>query len=163
MYSTYPAKFVLDSNGTYFVSFPDVPEAKTFVDDKSTANPIAAEALATALSFYVEAHKPLPIPSLPKRGQTLIYLPAATVAKLALYQAMCDQAITQSELAKRLGCHRQQVARVVDPAHNTKFEVLEAALAAVGKRASLSIQDAALFPTSTPTPKSKTPTHPSNS
>ena len=63
MYSTYPAKFVLDSNGTYFVSFPDVPEAKTFVDDKSTANPIAAEALATALSFYVEAHKPLPIPS----------------------------------------------------------------------------------------------------
>ncbi len=56
---------------------------------------------------------------------------------------MREQAITQSELAKRLGCHRQQVARIVDPAHNIKFEVLEAALAAVGKRAGLSIQDAA--------------------
>ncbi len=143
MYNTYPAKFVLDSNGTYCVSFPDVPEAKTFAEDKSTANPIAAEALAAALSFYVEAGKPLPVPSAPKRNQTNVYLSASTVAKLALYQAMRDQAITQSELAKRLGCHRQQVARIVDPAHNTKFEVLEAALTAVGKRASLSIQDAA--------------------
>jgi len=56
---------------------------------------------------------------------------------------MREQSITHSELAKRLGCHRQQVARIIDPAHNTKFEVLEAALTAVGKRASLSIQDAA--------------------
>ena len=143
MYNTYPAKFVLDSNGTYFVSFPDVPEAKSFVDDKSTANPIAAEALAAALSFYVEAGKPLPVPSALKRGQTNVYLSASTVAKLALYQAMRDQAITQTDLAKRLGCHRQQVARIVDPAHNTKFEVLEAALTAVGKRASLLIQNAA--------------------
>lgn len=36
--------------------------------------------------------------------------------------------LQQSELVKRLGCHRQQVARMVDPAHNTKFEALEAAL-----------------------------------
>ncbi len=143
MYSAYPAKLELDTNGSYFVSFPDVPEAKTFVNDKSNANPLAAEALAAALSFYVEAGKSLPIPSSPKRGQALIYLSASTVAKLALYQAMREQSITHSELAKRLGCHRQQVARIIDPAHNTKFEVLEAALTAVGKRASLSIQDAA--------------------
>ncbi len=143
MHNAYPAKFIPDTNQTYRVSFPDVPEAKTFVEDKSTANPIAAEALVAALSFYVEAGKPLPVPSPIKRGQTNVYLSASTVAKLALYQAMREQAITQSELAKRLGCHRQQAARIIDPAHNTKFEVLEAALTAVGKRASLSIQDAA--------------------
>lgn len=143
MYAAYPAKFTLDTNGTYFVSFPDVPEALTFVEDKTSANPIAAEALAAALSFYVEAGKPLPIPSTAKRGQVTIYLPAGTVAKLALYEAMQAAAVSQSELARRLGCHRQQAARIVDPAHNTKFEVLEAALAAVGKRASIRIEDAA--------------------
>ena len=143
MYTAYPAKFTLDTDGTYLISFPDVPEAHTFWEDKATANPIAADALAAALSFYVEKGEPLPVPSAPKRGQVLVHLAAATVAKLALYDAMRAQGITQSELARRLRCHRQHVARIVDPAHNTKFEVLEAALAAVGKRAALLIQDAA--------------------
>ena len=62
---------------------------------------------------------------------------------MALYEAMRAQGVSQSELARRLGCHRQHAARIVDPAHNTKFEVLEAALAAVGKRAALFIEDAA--------------------
>ena len=143
MYTAYPAKFSPDDNGTFLISFPDIPEAHTFWEDKATANPIAADALAAALSFYVEKGEPLPVPSSPKRGQIMIYLAAGTVAKLALYEAMRAQGITQSELARRLGCHRQHVARIVDPAHNTKFNVLEAALAAVGKRAALVIQDAA--------------------
>jgi antitoxin HicB len=143
MYTAYPARLALDTNGTYLISFPDVPEARTFVEDKANANPIAAEALAAALSFYVEAGKPLPVPSAAKRGQILIRLAAGTVAKLALYEAMRAAGITQSELARRLGCHRQHAARIIDPAHNTKFEVLEAALAAVGKRAALQIEDAA--------------------
>ena len=121
MYSDYPAKFTLDDNGTLMVTFPDVPQAVTDVLDKATANPRAAEALAAALSFYVEANRPLPVPSTPKRGQILIYLAAGTVAKLALYEAMRAQGVSQSELARRLGCHRQHAARIVDPAHNTKF------------------------------------------
>ena len=143
MYTAYPAKFSPDDNGTFLISFPDIPEAHTFWEDKATANPIAADALAAALSFYVEKGEPLPVPSATKRGQVLVHLAAATVAKLALYDAMRAQGITQSELGRRLRCHRQHVARIVDPAHNTKFEVLEAALAAVGKRAALLIQDAA--------------------
>jgi antitoxin HicB len=143
MYASYPCKFTRDDNNTYMVTFPDVPEAVTDVVDKETFNARAAEALAAALSFYVESGKALPRPSAPKRGQQLVNLSAATVAKLALYDAMRQQGVTQSELARRLGCYRQHAARIVDPAHNTRFEVLEAALAAVGKRAALQIQDAA--------------------
>jgi len=143
MYCAYPAKFTPDDNGTCMVTFPDVPHAVTDVLSKETANPHAAEALAAALSFYVEADRPPQVPFTPKRGQVMIYLAAGTVAKLALYEAMRAQGVSQSELARRLGCHRQHAARIVDPAHNTKFEVLEAALAAVGKRAAVLIQDAA--------------------
>jgi len=73
----------------------------------------------------------------------MVYLSTAAAAKLALYSAMPLNGVTQSELAPRLGCHRQHVARIDDPAHNTKFEALEAALAAVGKRAAPPIEDAA--------------------
>ena len=142
MYASYPCRFTWDDNDTSMVTFPDVPEAVTEVMDKTTANARAAEALAAALSFYVEAGRALPAPSALKRGQGLIHPSAATAAKLALYEAMRQQGVTQSELARRLGCHRQHAARIVDPAHNTKFEVLEAALAAVGKRATLLVGDA---------------------
>lgn len=143
MYTAFPARLKREENDTFTVTFRDVPEAITFVEDRRNPNPIASEALATALSFYVEAGRPCPVASELKRGEVMIYLAAATVAKLALYETMRAQGITQSELARRLGCHRQHVARIVDPAHNTNFDVLEAALAAVNKRAALVIQDAA--------------------
>lgn len=141
--TAYPAKLTPDTNGTFLVTFPDVPEAATDATDKGAVNDRATEALAVGLSFYVEAGRTIPPPSTPKRGQILIRLAAGTVTKLALYQTMKARGITQSELARRLGIHRQQAARIVDPAHNTKFEVLEAALAAVGKRLSVVIDDAA--------------------
>ncbi len=113
------------------------PEAATGIPAK------AAESLAAGLSFYVESGRAIPSPSVPKRGQILIHPAAGTVAKLALYQAMKALGISQVGLARRLGVPRQQAARIVDPAHNTKFEVLEAALAAVGKRLAVVIDDAA--------------------
>ena len=94
MYVSYPCRFTRDDNNTYMVTFPDVPEAVTDVMDKETFNARAAEAPAAELSFYVESGKALPTPSAPKRGQQLVYLSAATVAKLALYDAMRQQGVT---------------------------------------------------------------------
>ena len=70
MYTAYPARFSPDDNETYLISFPDVPQAHTFWKDKETANPIAADALAAALSFYVEDGKPLPVPSPPNADRS---------------------------------------------------------------------------------------------
>lgn len=143
MYTAYPAQFTEDDNGTFLVTFPDVPEAHTDVPERETANGRAAEALAVALSFYIESDQPLPPPSSPKRGQVLIQLGAGTIAKLALYAAMREQGVSQAELGRRMGLHRQHVTRIIDPCHNTKFEVLESALAAVGLRVNVSITKSA--------------------
>lgn len=128
---------------TILVQFPDVPEAITFGIDSADARERAKEALAVALSMYVEQDKPLPVASRAMKGHIPIPLPAVTVAKLALYTAMREQRITKTELARRLDCHRQHVDRILDPARHTRFEVLENALELVGKRASLVIEDAA--------------------
>lgn len=55
-------------DGTVLVTFADVPEAITVGADVDEAMLHAVDALETALSFYVEARQPLPVPSKPKRG-----------------------------------------------------------------------------------------------
>jgi antitoxin HicB len=56
---------------------------------------------------------------------------------------MRDQAVNNSELARRLGLHERVVRRMLDPEHATKAEKIQAALAALGKQMTVEIQDAA--------------------
>jgi antitoxin HicB len=74
-------------DGTVLVTFADVPEAITFGGDEDDALLQAVDALETALSFYVDARKPLPTPSNPKRGQRTVRPSALEGAKLGVYQA----------------------------------------------------------------------------
>ena len=64
----YPVTLTADGD-TVLVTFADVPEAVTFGADKEEALLQAVDALETALSFYVDARKPLPVPSKARRGQ----------------------------------------------------------------------------------------------
>lgn len=82
-----PVKLERDTNGAILVSFPDVPEAHTFGDDREEALARAADALETALMGYIEDRQAIPEPSLFKLGPCAA-LPALAEAKLALYSAM---------------------------------------------------------------------------
>lgn len=62
MMFNYPIILTPD-DGTILVTFPDIPEAITFGKTETEALQYAVDALETALSFYVEKRKPLPIPS----------------------------------------------------------------------------------------------------
>ncbi|MBW2618591.1 MAG: hypothetical protein JRC92_06925 [Deltaproteobacteria bacterium] len=64
-------------------------------------------------------------------------------AKLAIYQAMHDQEVSQLELAERLGCDARQVRRILDLDHASRLDQLEAALKALGKRLVVDIREAA--------------------
>ena len=135
----YPV-ILTDDDGTILVTFVDVPEAITFGADTVDALSQAVDALETALSFYVSARKPLPIPSRAKRGQKLVRPSALECAKLGVYQAMTDQGMRKAELARRLGWHVPQVDRLFDLRHASKFKQLETAAAALGKRLVLSME-----------------------
>ena len=58
----YPVTLTPDGD-TVRVSLIDVPEAITFGADEDQALLQAVDALATALSFYIDARKPLPVVS----------------------------------------------------------------------------------------------------
>ena len=125
----------LRNDGDYVtVSFPDIPEAHTFGNNREHALAMAKEALATAMDFYFDDQRPVPVPSKPKRGQAVVELPPSIAAKVLLLNEMLRQKVRPAELARRIGVTRQEVNRLTNLKHPTKIDRIDAALRALGKR-----------------------------
>lgn len=142
--ANYPANFLREEKGKGFhVRFPDLPEALTGGADLNDTLVQAADCLAEAIAGRIARGDEIPAPSKPKRGQRLISVPLYLAPKLALYLAMRERDMRNTELAKRLGVSETVVRRMLDPKHNTKPERIQAALAALGKRIVVRFEDAA--------------------
>ena len=135
----YPVILEAQPEGGFVVTFPDVPEAITQGEDEDEALLYAVDALESALSFYVDDRKPLPVPSKAKRGQKTVRPSALECAKLGVYQAMTEQGIRKSELARRLGWHMPQVDRLFDLRHASRLDQIEAAARALGRHIEVSV------------------------
>jgi antitoxin HicB len=140
---SYPAKFTTGSDGRVLVEFIDLPRVATDGKDEREAMAEAMDALGSDLSIRLSRREEIPTPSPAKRGQRLAPVPLWLAPKLALYLAMRDQRVSNSELARRLGIHERVVRRMLDPEHATKAEKIQAALAALGKQMTVEIRDAA--------------------
>lgn len=129
----FPAKFAPAKEGGFVVTFPDIPEAITQGDHEADAMRAAQDALETALDFYFEAGRPVPAPSVPRRGQRMVELPASVSAKVLLLNEMISQNVRPAELARRLRVTPQEVTRLIDLRHTTKIDGIAGALKALGK------------------------------
>jgi antitoxin HicB len=129
----YPVK--LRKDGKFFlVTFPDIPEAITQGDSREHALEMAKDALETAMEFYFEDRRPVPLPSQPKRGQAVVELAPSMAAKVLLLNEMLRQNVRPVELAQRIGTTRQEINRLTDLKHATKIDRIDEALRALGKR-----------------------------
>ncbi len=116
------------------VTFPDIPEAISQGDNRAHALEMAKEALESAMDFYFEDRRAVPLPSKPKRGQALVELPPSVAAKVLLLNEMLRQKVKPAELARRLGTTPQEVNRLTNLRHATKIDRVDSALRALGKR-----------------------------
>jgi len=130
---TYPITLTRDTNDTFLVQFPDVPEAITVAEDETEALVCGLEALEAAIEIYFNEKRIVPSPSKVKRGQLSVTLPALVTAKVLLANEMVSQGVRKSELARRLKVHMPQVDRLVDLRHSSKLENIEAAFHSLGK------------------------------
>jgi antitoxin HicB len=129
----YPVK--LRNDGKFIsASFPDIPEAHTFGSNREHALAMAKEALETAMEFYFDDQRPVPMPSQPRRGQAVVELAPSIAAKVLLLNEMLSQKVRPAELARRIGTTRQEVNRLTNLKHATKIDRIDAALRALGKR-----------------------------
>jgi antitoxin HicB len=141
--ANYPATFLPEPDKGFHVRFPDFPEALTGGDDLADTLVQAADCLAEAIAGRIARGNEIPPTSRPKHGQHLIGVPLYLAPKLALYLAMRERRIPNTELARRLNVSETVIRRMLNPKHDTKPEKIQAALAALGKRIVVSFGDAA--------------------
>ena len=116
------------------VTFPDIPEAITQGNNREHALEMGKEALESAMDFYFEDRRAVPMPSKPKPGQAIVELPPSVAAKVLLLNEMLRQNVRPAELARRLGTTAQEVNRLTNLRHPTKIDRVDAALRTLGKR-----------------------------
>lgn len=133
----YPARFKPAPEGGYVISFRDIPEAISQADDLEEARAMAADALATAMEFYLDDKRLVPTPSKARRGEELVSLPVVTGAKVALVNLMLAERIRPADLARALDVAPQQVTRLLDRGHKTDIESVAIAFRALGHRLDL--------------------------
>jgi antitoxin HicB len=136
----YPAHLKADREGGYVVTFRDIPEAITQGEDLEDAVEHAQEALETAMQFYFDDRREVPVPSAAKRGERLIVLPASESLKVLLLNEMVKQGVRPAELAKRMRTSKQEVNRITTLRHATKVDRIADALHALGKRLTVGLR-----------------------
>src|ERR1017187_6750118 len=116
----YPAQFTRDEGGSLMVRFRDLPEAIT--SGRGTADAIeqAADCLQEALAGRLVRREAIPKPSKQRRGERRIPVAMYLAPKLALFRAMEQSGVNNSELARRLGVTELTVRRMLNPKHETK-------------------------------------------
>jgi antitoxin HicB len=124
------------------VTFADLPEAITQSDTREDYLREGGDALAEAIAARMCEGETIPLPSRPKRGQLSVAVPAHIAAKATLYMALGEAKISNSALARRLGCDVKEVRRMLDPPHAMRIGRLDAALVALGKRLVVSVKAA---------------------
>ena len=140
----YPATLTPDREaGGFTVTFPDLPEAITQGEDRLDTLTQAADCLEEAIAGRIRRGDEIPVASKTKASQTVVFVPPLMAAKAALYLAMREAKISNVKLAKQLGCDEKDVRRLLDPRHSSRITALQAALAALGKKIVLAVENAA--------------------
>ena len=140
----YPATLTPDREaGGFTVTFPDLPEAITQGEDRLDALNQAADCLEEAIAGRVRRGDEIPTASKTKASQTVVFVPPLMAAKAALYLAMREAKMSNVKLAKQIGCDEKDVRRMLDPRHRSRIGALQAALAALGKKIVVAVENAA--------------------
>jgi antitoxin HicB len=130
--------------GGYVVTFPDFGYGVTQGETDQEAMEMAQDLLMLTIGDYVREGKPLPVPSC-RRGARYrpVPLPVLQSAKVRLYTAFLNSALKKAEFARRIGIPKTHVDRLFSLRHHSRFDQIEAAFAALGKRLEIQVRDAA--------------------
>ena len=120
--------------------FRDLPEASGRGRGRADALARAEGALEKALWLRIRKGDAIPRPSPPKRGEAMVAVTPSTAAKIAFISAFAASAMSQSELARRLGLNHREVQRMLDPARKIKIDRLNTALHLLGRRIVIEVE-----------------------
>ena len=129
----YHARTTIDKRGRVEIDFPDCPGCQTFADADEDPVAVARE----ALDGWLEAHlvdgdaPPQPSAMPTRKGLAVPVSPALAIALQVRWRRQ-ELGLSQSQLGKKLGVTRQQVALLEQPTGNLKVSTLERIADALG-------------------------------
>ena len=137
---TYTVKLTPDKDdGGYVVTCRDLPEAITQGETREEALAEAADCLEEAIAARIDDGRDIPSPSALKRGELTVSVPPSMALKAAVYLAVREAGISNSEFARRMRIDEKEARRILDPHHPTKLARIEAALSVLGRHIELSL------------------------
>jgi antitoxin HicB len=130
--------------GGYVVTFPDFGYGVTQGETDQEAMEMAQDLLMLTIGDYIRKGKSLPVPSR-RRGAKFrpVPLPTLQAAKVGLYTAFVDSGLKKAEFARRIGIPKTHIDRLFSLRHHSRFNQIEAAFFALGKRLTVEVRDAA--------------------
>jgi antitoxin HicB len=136
----YPVRLTADkADGGYVVTCRDLPEAITQGETVEEALAEAADALEEAIVGRIEDRREIPMPSISKRGERMVSIPPSMALKAAVYLAVQEAGISNSELARRMKLDEKEARRILDPHHPTRLSKIEEALSVLGRHVELAL------------------------
>jgi antitoxin HicB len=121
---TYAVKLAADKrDGGYVVTCRDLPEVITQGEGVKDALAGAADALDEAIAARVDDGRDIPVPTAKKRGEHAVSVPPSMALKAAVYLAVRDAGISNSELARRLRLDEKEARRILDPHQQAPVKV----------------------------------------
>lgn len=137
---TYAVKLTADEDdGGYVVTCRDIPEAITQGETVEAALVEAADALEEAIAGRIEDRREIPAASPSKRGERMVSIPPSMALKAAVYLAVREAGISNSELARRMKLDEKEARRILDPHHPTRLSKIEEALSVLGRHVELAL------------------------
>ena len=134
----YPATVDAKKDGSFLVTFVDLPDTFTEGHTKEEALFNAAEVLSAMLAWRLDEAKDVPAPSQKVKGAHYIAPDAKTQAAMLVRLARGER--TLSDLARALETSWPAAKRLEDPTHWPSLKTLERAAAALGKRLVLTLE-----------------------
>lgn len=130
----YPIQLEPDKlDGGFTVTCRDFSEVITQGETIEQSVFEASDAIEEAIASRIKRGAGIPIPCSKKEGDYMATVPLSMSLKAALYQAMREENVTKSELARRLDVDEKEVRRMLDPGHLSKTPKIERALYCLGR------------------------------
>lgn len=138
MQITYPVELTSKSRRMVDVVFPDFTDAWTECAEGEEGE-AASALLVELLGQCIRDRHRIPRPSR-RDGCPRVEPPVLVAAKVALYQAMYANALSNVAMAHELGTVEGTVRRLIDLRHRSHVDQVEAALATLDKRLLVTVQ-----------------------
>lgn len=135
-----------EPEGGFTIHFPGVPGAISQADDGGQIQAMADDCLIAMIGAHIVDKDAIPRPTGAVKAEAgtlpgVAELPALAVAKVALYEAMRADGVSNVALARALGCNERAVRRLLDLDHRSHIGSVIAGLRVLGKIVSLDVHN----------------------